>query len=78
MIHNSSERLVGMANQISLFFESRPTDEEKVGGVADHISRFWEARMRKAIIAHLEAGGEGLRDNAKLAVKRLADARPAA
>lgn len=69
---NNNDRLVSMANQISLFFESRPTEEEKIGGVTDHISRFWEPRMRKAIIAHLAAGGEGLRDNAKLAIGRLA------
>jgi formate dehydrogenase subunit delta len=69
---NKHERLVDMANQISLFFESRPTEEEQVGGVAEHISRFWEVRMRKAIIEHLEAGGEGLRDNAKRAIQRLA------
>ena len=69
---NKHERLVDMANQISLFFESRPTEEEQVGGVAEHISRFWEVRMRKAIIEHLDAGGEGLRDNAKRAIQRLA------
>jgi formate dehydrogenase subunit delta len=66
------ERLVDMANQISLFFESRPTEEEKVGGVVDHISRFWEPRMRKAIVAHLAAGGERLRDNTRRAIERLA------
>jgi len=69
---NKNERLVDMANQISLFFESRPTEEEQVGGVTDHLQRFWEIRMRKAIIEHLEAGGEGLRDNAKRAIQRLA------
>lgn len=72
MNHNKYERLVSMANQISQFFESRPTEEEQVGGVTDHISRFWEPRMRKAIIEHLDAGGEGLRDNAKRAIARLA------
>lgn len=68
----NNERLVHMANQISLFFESRPTEEEKVGGVTDHLTRFWEPRMRRAIIAHVAAGGEGLRDNAKRAIERLA------
>ncbi len=67
----NNERLVHMANQISLFFESRPTEEEKVGGVTDHLARFWEPRMRRAIIAHVATGGEGLRDNAKRAIERL-------
>ncbi len=65
------ERLVSMANQISQFFESRPTEEEQVGGVADHITRFWDPRMRRAIIDYVNAGGEGLRDNARRAVERL-------
>lgn len=69
---NKHARLVDMANQISLFFESRPTEEEQVGGVTDHITRFWEPRMRRGIIEHLAAGGEGLRDNAKRAIERLA------
>ena len=71
-MNDKSERLVSMANQISQFFESRPTEEEQVGGVADHITRFWEPRMRRAIVEHFNAGGEGLRDNAKRAIARLA------
>ena len=27
---------------------------------AEHINKFWEPRMRKALIAHLDTGGEGL------------------
>lgn len=71
-MNDKHERLVSMANQISQFFESRPTEEEQVGGVADHITRFWEPRMRKAIIEYVNAGGQGLRDNARRAVERLA------
>jgi len=71
-MNDKHERLVSMANQISQFFESRPTEEEQVGGVADHITRFWEPRMRKAIIEYMNAGGQGLRDNAKRAIERLA------
>ncbi len=74
-MNDKHHRLVSMANQISQFFESRPTEEERVGGVADHIIRFWDPRMRKAILEHLAAGGDGLRDNARRAIERLAAAQ---
>ncbi len=67
----NADRLVTMANQISLFFESRPSDEETVAGIADHLRRFWEPRMRARIAEHVAAGGEGLRDPARRAVERL-------
>jgi formate dehydrogenase subunit delta len=31
-----------------------------VQGTAAHINKFWEPRMRRQILGHLEAGGEGL------------------
>jgi formate dehydrogenase subunit delta len=68
----NAERLVHMANQISLFFESQPTQEEAVAGVLDHLKRFWDPRMRAAIIACIETGGDGLREVARAAVVRLA------
>lgn len=71
----SSERLVHMANQISLFFESQPVREEAVAGVLDHLKRFWDPRMRDAIVKHAESGGEGLRELAGAAVARLATER---
>ncbi len=74
-MNDKHHRLVSMANQISQFFESQPSEEERVARVADHLTRFWDPRMRKAIVQHLAAGGEGLRDNARRAVERLAAAQ---
>jgi formate dehydrogenase subunit delta len=42
-----------------------------VEGVRFHLSRFWEARMRRAIIEHVEAGGAGLTPTARSAVALL-------
>lgn len=56
MWHN---RLVYMANQIGKFFEAQRADEV-VPGIADHIRKFWDPRMRQAIFAYLDAGGEGI------------------
>ena len=62
MSRSTEDRLVYMANQIGKFFESQGHDQE-VAGVADHIRKFWDPRMRKAIFAHLDAGGAGLDPN---------------
>lgn len=69
-MHN--ENLVKMANDISHFFQSDPDPAAAVQGMVDHLHRFWEPRMRKAIILHYRAGGEGLTDLAKEAVKKIA------
>jgi formate dehydrogenase subunit delta len=55
----SPDRLVHMANQIGSFFKSQG-DANAAPGIADHINKFWDPRMRSAILAHWEAGGEGL------------------
>jgi formate dehydrogenase subunit delta len=39
--------------------------------VADHIRKFWDPRMRKAIFAHLDAGGAGLDPNVLEAIASL-------
>jgi formate dehydrogenase subunit delta len=56
---SSHDRLVYMANQIGTFFKSQGHDKA-VPGIADHIKKFWDPRMKKAIFAHLDAGGAGL------------------
>jgi formate dehydrogenase subunit delta len=67
------ENLVKMTNQISAFYDSESPEEQAAAeNVASHIGRFWEQPMRKEIIAHWKAGGEGLRDSAKEAVAILA------
>ncbi len=55
------QHLVKMANQIGSFFENEPDRQQAVQDIASHIKRFWDPRMRKAIIGHLENGGEGLK-----------------
>jgi len=69
------ERLVTMANQIADYFASLPDRQEAVAGAAGHLRRFWDPRMRKQIIAHLGASGEGLNEIARAAVARLAESK---
>jgi formate dehydrogenase subunit delta len=59
-----------MANQIGTYFASQGPDEA-VAGTSQHLRLFWDPRMRAAIIAHLDAGGEGLHPNVRAAVERL-------
>jgi formate dehydrogenase subunit delta len=70
MSHNADDRLVYMANQIGKFFQSQGHDQA-VAGVADHIHKFWDPRMRKAIFAHIDAGGAGLDPNVLEAIASL-------
>jgi formate dehydrogenase subunit delta len=70
MSHNTEDRLVYMANQIGKFFQSQGHDKE-VAGVAEHIHKFWDPRMRRAIFAHLDAGGAGLDPNVRDAIASL-------
>ncbi|NEW91829.1 formate dehydrogenase [Rhodopseudomonas sp. BR0M22] len=66
----SPDRLVYMANQIGAFFRSQGPDKA-VPGIAEHLKKFWEPRMRRAIIAHLDAGGDGLAPEVRAAVEAL-------
>lgn len=52
-------KIARMANQIGLFFQSKP-HQEGVAGVADHINKFWEPRMRRQFFEMVEAGGDSL------------------
>jgi formate dehydrogenase subunit delta len=55
------EHLVEMANQIGAFHRSFPDHAEALKGTAMHIRRSWEPRMRKALLAHIDATqGQGL------------------
>lgn len=56
----SPDKLIYMANQISLFMESKP-HAEGVAGLAAHINDFWEPRMRRQFFEIVDAGGAGLR-----------------
>lgn len=70
MSHSTNEKLVYMANQIGKFFASQSADQA-VTGTAEHIRKFWDPRMRSAIFAHLDQGGEGLEPNVREAIARL-------
>jgi formate dehydrogenase subunit delta len=50
------ETLVRMANQIGAFFEAMPDRREAQEGVAQHLQKFWEPRMRRELLAELDAG----------------------
>jgi formate dehydrogenase subunit delta len=65
-------RLTTMANQIAAFFRAQG-EAAAIAGVEDHLRRFWDPRMRREIVAHLNAGGEGLTPAVRAAVARLAD-----
>ncbi len=71
------ERLVQMANDIGDYFASEPDRALAIAGVASHLERFWEPRMRRQIVAHLAAGGEGLAELPRAAVATLAGSRAA-
>jgi formate dehydrogenase subunit delta len=66
-----ADKLITMANQIGTFF-TRQGPGEAAAGTANHLKKFWDPRMRAAIIAHLHAGGEGLRPEVLVAVQTLA------
>ncbi len=52
--------VVRMANQITDFFAPYPK-REALDGIAKHIHATWEPRLRNALLAHIEAGGAGLK-----------------
>ena len=59
MSHDTTEKLVRMANQIATFFLSQP-EAVRIEGVSNHINKFWEPRMRRELFEHIDKGGEGL------------------
>jgi formate dehydrogenase subunit delta len=67
-----ARRLTAMANQIGAFFRAQG-EAAAVAGVEDHLRRFWDPRMRREIVAHLNAGGDGLTPAVRAAVARLAE-----
>ena len=61
----TAAKLGSMANQIGRCFEPQRQGEP------DHLRKFWDPRMRAAIVAHLDAGGDGLDGPVREAVRRL-------
>ena len=64
------ERMVHMANQIALFFQTEPQDEA-VTHVAGHLKQFWEPRMLRQLHAFIADGGAGLHNLVLEAAKKL-------
>jgi formate dehydrogenase subunit delta len=73
----SPDKLVMMANQIGKFFASQGP-KAAVPGTAEHIKKFWEPRMRRAIFAHIDAGGAGLDPLVREALESLRQRRNSA
>ena len=71
MSEQTLERLVYMANQIATAFRSQSGDA--AAATYDHLWHFWDPRMRARIIAHWQAGGEGLNEITAAAVAMLAE-----
>jgi formate dehydrogenase subunit delta len=69
----NQDRLIKMANQIATFFATQPGDQA-AKATAEHIRSFWDPRMRRGIMEHVAAGGEGLDPVALTAVRLLMDA----
>ena len=53
------EKLVRMANEIARNLRALPGDQSHIA-TADHLKAFWTPGMRATLIAHLDAGGDGL------------------
>lgn len=65
----SPEKMVTMANQIAIFFDSQPGSAPDK--IAAHLKDYWEPRMRAQLKAYLESGGAGLRPSVHEAASRL-------
>ena len=53
------ERLIAMANQIGDFFSPYPPVRAREG-LRNHLRTYWDPRMRNALLAHIDSGGDGL------------------
>ena len=51
------DNLQHMANRIGTFFESMPDATEARREIALHLRKFWEPRMRRQLLADLDATG---------------------
>jgi formate dehydrogenase subunit delta len=61
---------VRLANEIAVQFAHRPHDEA-VAEIAKHMRSFWDPRMRRLLVAHLDAGGADLEPLAAAAAEQL-------
>ena len=64
------DKLVHMANQIARAFAVEG-EAKAVAATANHLKLFWDPRMRREILVHLDAGGDGLDPVTRSALERL-------
>ncbi|MSQ01271.1 MAG: formate dehydrogenase [Myxococcales bacterium] len=55
----NTDKLVKMANEIAAFFEGEPQPDAVLEGIANHLCRFWDPRMRRELLALVDAGAAG-------------------
>lgn len=65
-----ADKLVHMVNQIARAFAVEG-EAKAVVATADHLKLFWDPRMRREILAHVEAGGVGLDEISRSALALL-------
>ena len=65
-----ADKLVHMANQIARAFAVEG-EAKAITATANHLKLFWDPRMRREILAHLEASGDGLDLVTRAALERL-------
>ena len=53
------DHLISMANQIGDFYAPYPPVRAREG-MRNHLRTNWDPRMRNALLAHIDAGGDGL------------------
>jgi formate dehydrogenase subunit delta len=73
----NAEKIVRMANQIATAFRHEGEDAA-AASTLKHLKDFWDPRMRRALIAHHDAGGDGLSPVALRAAEMLAERERAA
>jgi formate dehydrogenase subunit delta len=66
--HSAEEPVLRLAGEIAMQFEHRPV-AEAAAVMAEHIRQFWDPRMRRALLAAVDAGA--VRDPAVLATAEL-------
>lgn len=70
----SHDKIIRMANQIAIFFETAADEGQAAKSVADHINSFWAPDMRAAFHSLVESEAPGL---SPLALKAALLVRPA-
>lgn len=70
MSSERTQKLITMANQIAMFFDSQ-TGSDPVENVADHLRDFWDPRMRQQLKQYVEDSGQGLIPTAAKAAQLL-------